>query len=100
MIHYETPLRRLNSKLADVRSYQCARFRRPARFMPSSLASKPPSDLDDSADQVLVREPGLCRSRSEARIRSKKRVWVYVDNERLAGRIDAKVEAGIAAQPE
>src|SRR5262245_47612850 len=64
------------------------------------LAGKPPSDLDDSADQVLVREPSLCRSRSEARIWSKKRVWVHVDNERLAGRIDAKIEAGIAAQPE
>src|SRR6476660_7390327 len=25
-------------------------------------------------------------------------VWVHVDNERLAGRIDAKIEAGIAAQ--
>ena len=40
------------------------------------------------------------RSRSETRIWSKKRVWVYVDHERLAGWIDAKIETGIAAQPE
>ena len=70
------------------------------RREPRPLAGQPPSEFNDSADQILVREPSLCRSHSEARIWSKKRVWVYVDHERLAGWIDAKIEAGIAAQPE
>ena len=56
--------------------------------------------LGDAADQVLVREPSLCRCGSVFRIHRKIRVWVYVDDEGYAGRIDTKIDARIVAKPE
>jgi hypothetical protein len=56
--------------------------------------------LDDDADQVLVGKPGLCRGGSIFRIRCKIRVWIHVDDEGRAVRIDAKIDARIAAEPE
>ena len=56
--------------------------------------------VDDAADQVLVREPSLCRCGRVFRIRCKIRVWVYVDDEGRAARIDTKIDARIASETE
>jgi hypothetical protein len=55
--------------------------------------------LNDAADEVLVRESSLCRCGRVFRIRCKIRVWVYVDDEGRAGRIDTKIDARIKARP-
>src|SRR4029078_1378267 len=47
-----------------------------------------------------IREPSLCRCGSVFRVRRKIRGWIYVDDEGRAGRIDTKIDAGIAANPE
>jgi hypothetical protein len=56
--------------------------------------------LHDAADQVLLRDPSFCRCGRVFRIRCKIRVWIYLDDEGLAGRIDTKIDARIAAEPE
>ena len=56
--------------------------------------------LDDAGDQVLVRESSLRRSGSVFGIRGKIRVWIYVDDEGGAGRIDTKIDARIATESE
>src|SRR6476660_8796599 len=56
--------------------------------------------LYDAADQVLIGESSLCRCGRVFRIRCKIRVWVYIDDEGRAGRIDTKIDARITAETE
>src|SRR6478609_5075671 len=56
--------------------------------------------LYDAADQVLVRESGLYRCGRVFRIRREIRVWVYVNDEGRAARIDTKIDARITVELE
>src|SRR5512147_2734399 len=66
----------------------------------SAVLRKSKRALDDAGDQVLVRESSLRCSGSVFAIPGKIRVWIYVDDEGFAGRIDTKIDARIATESE
>ena len=56
--------------------------------------------LFDAADRVLVRESGLYCCGRVFRIRREIRVWVYVNDEGRATRIDTKIDTRITVELE
>ena len=55
---------------------------------------------DDLPDEVFVGEAGSLRREGQATLGGEIAVWIDVDDERVASRVDAEVDTAVVAEPQ